>query len=94
MQTERVTFLTTRDHKAAIDHFARASGMSVGHVVREATSRYLAEGEDDEQALAALTREVEAAVPQMRKDLRDAAEAIARANLIVAAVLAAEPEAA
>jgi len=94
MQTERVTFLTTRDHKAAIDHFARASGMSVGHVVREATSRYLAEGEDDEQALAALTREVEAAVPQMRKDLRDAAEAIARANRIVAAVLAAEPEAA
>lgn len=94
MQTERVTFLTTRDHKAAIDHFARESGMSVGHVVREATSRYLAEGENDEQALAALTREVEAAVPQMRKDLRDAAEAIARANRIVAAVLAAEPEAA
>lgn len=94
MHTERVTFLTTRDHKAAIDHFARESGMSVGHFVREATSRYLAEGEDDEQALAALTREVEAAVPQMRNDLRDAAEAIARANRIVAAVLAGEPEAA
>ncbi len=34
MQTERVTFLTTPDHKAALDAFARAKGMSVGHVVR------------------------------------------------------------
>jgi hypothetical protein len=41
MQTERVTFLTTPDHKAALDAFARENGMSVGHVVREATSRYI-----------------------------------------------------
>ncbi len=94
MQTERVTFLTTRDHKAAIDHFARESGVSVGHVVREATSRYLADGDNDEAALAALTREVEAMIPQMRDDLRVAAQAIARANHIVANVLAGEPEAA
>ena len=34
MQTERVTFLTTPDHKAALDAFAVGSGRSVGHVVR------------------------------------------------------------
>ena len=42
MQTERVTFLTTPDHKAALDAFAANSGMSVGRVVREATTRYIA----------------------------------------------------
>ena len=43
MQTERVTFLTTPDHKAALDAFAASNGKSVGHVVREATSRYIVE---------------------------------------------------
>ena len=38
MQTERVTFLTTPDHKAALDAFAASTGMSVGHVVREASA--------------------------------------------------------
>ena len=28
MQTERVTFLTSRDHKAALDAYAKESGMS------------------------------------------------------------------
>jgi len=42
MQTERVTFLTIPADKAAVDAFARVNGMSVGHVVREATSRYFA----------------------------------------------------
>jgi hypothetical protein len=65
MQTERVTFLTTPDHKAALDAFAAGSGRSVGHVVREATSRYISEGEaDDEEALAMLLREVEALLPK------------------------------
>ena len=45
MQTERVTFLTSRDHKKALDAFARDTGMSVGHVLREASTRYVVEGE-------------------------------------------------
>lgn len=95
MQTERVTFLTSPDHKAALDAFARGNGMSIGHVVREATSRYLAEGEtDDEEALVLLTREVEAALPKMRDDIREAIDAIAAANSIVADVLDGEPLAA
>ena len=64
MQTERVTFLTTPDHKAALDAFAANNGMSVGHVVREATTRYVIEGdmsEDDRFKL--LINELDEALP-------------------------------
>lgn len=73
MQTERVTFLTTPDHKAALDAFATSSGRSVGHVVREATSRYIAAGEpeDDEyeQALALIAPELEDALATWNRRL-------------------------
>lgn len=91
MQTERVTFLTSRDHKAALDAFAASNGKSVGHVLREASTRYLVEGEADEgAALALLVREVEAAVPSMRADIRETIAAIERANHAVDAILAGE----
>ena len=69
MRTERVTFLTSRDHKAALDAFAAQSGQSVGHVVREATARYIAEGEDEEAELAALVTEVNKAIPKMQASI-------------------------
>ena len=91
MQTERVTFLTTPDHKAALDAFAASSGKSVGHVVREASARYIAEAVTDDQAqLGLLVREVEEAVPKMRADIREAIDAIEQANRRVDAVLARE----
>ena len=91
MQTERVTFLTSPDHKAALDAFAASNGKPVGHVLREASTRYLVEGEaDEEAALALLVREVEAAVPVMRADIRDTIASIQRANDAVDAVLAGE----
>jgi signal transduction protein with GAF and PtsI domain len=66
MQTERVTFLTTPDHKAALDAFARESGMSVGHVVREASSQYIARPTPSEEAeLAALVEQANEAIPKM-----------------------------
>lgn len=66
MQTERVTFLTTRDHKAALDAFARESGMSVGHVVREATSQFMSQpASNEEEGLAALVEEANRAIPKM-----------------------------
>jgi hypothetical protein len=71
MQTERVTFLTSRDHKKALDSFASNRGESVGNVVREATSRFIAEPRDEseqEAELAALTFELEVTLPEMRKD--------------------------
>ena len=89
MQTERVTFLTSSDQKAALDAFARDSQVSVGHVVREATSRYIHSGEaDDEAMLAALVNEVNQAVPKMRADIADAIDAIERSNRAVDAILA------
>ena len=94
MQTERVTFLTTPDHKKALDAFARESGMSVGHVVREATSRYVAEGEmGEEEELALLVKELNAAVPRMAADIDAAIAAIRASNNRVDAVLAGEASA-
>lgn len=94
MQTERVTFLTSRDHKAALETFAANNGMSTGHVVREATARYIAESDvDEEEALILLTREVEEALPKMRADIQEAIAAMERSNRIVEAVLAGEPRA-
>jgi hypothetical protein len=70
MQTERVTFLTSREHKAALDAFAAKRGESVGNVVREATARYLAQPASDEEAgLEALVDQVNAAIPQMERSL-------------------------
>jgi hypothetical protein len=68
MQTERVTFLTTREHKAALDAYAATTGRSVGNVVREATARYIAQPPeltaDDNAALNLLADELEAAIPK------------------------------
>ena len=70
MRTERVTFLTSVDHKAALDAFARESGMSVGHVVREATSRYVTEGEmDEDERFKLLIDELNDALPEMHAAL-------------------------
>lgn len=66
MQTERVTFLTSPDQKAALDAFAKGSGMSVGHVVREATSQYIGQPTPNEESeLAALVQQVNEAIPKM-----------------------------
>lgn len=71
MQTERVTFLTTPDHKAALDTYAASSGKSVGHVLREASVRYIAQEQDQEAQLAALVQEVNRAVPKMQASIDD-----------------------
>jgi hypothetical protein len=70
MQTERVTFLTSREHKAALDEFAKDSGMSVGHVLREAAVRYVAEGEmNEDQRFRLLVDEMRDALPYMHAAL-------------------------
>lgn len=90
MQTERVTFLTTPDHKAALDAYARESGKSVGHVVREATSRYIAapaDPDDEEEALSLLVPEVDAAVTDMLQTIQTMRADIERACEVVDRVL-------
>ncbi len=77
MQTERVTFLTSPDHKAALDAYAARTGQSVGSVVREATSSYIAQphpSEDEQAVLDALADELEGLIPawNARLDRMDA----------------------
>lgn len=72
MQTERVTFLTSRDHKAALNAFAKDSGVSVGHVVREATSTYMAQpmrSDESDSALDLVLPELEAAVARWDRQI-------------------------
>lgn len=75
MQTERVTFLTSPEHKAALDAVAKLSGISVGHLLREASTRYVTEGdmaEDDRFKL--LIDELNDALPHMHAALDRAIE--------------------
>ena len=79
MQTERVTFLTSRDHKAALDAYAARNGQSVGHVLREAASQFISQptaANDEEAELAALVAELSSAVPEMRASLERTASMI------------------
>ncbi len=88
MQTERVTFLTTPDHKAALDAFARESGMSVGHVVREATSSYIVQDAlDEDEVRTLIMEEVERALPKMQDDLDGIRASIAEARAAIAEAL-------
>jgi hypothetical protein len=88
MQTERVTFLTTPDHKAALDAFAADNGKSVGHVVREATAGYIAEGNREaDEVKAAVLAEAERALPAMKDDLDAIRSSIADARTAIAAAL-------
>ena len=89
MQTERVTFLTSRGQKAALDAFAASNGRSVGHVLREASTSYIAQpsggqkASDEEAALEALTIELEGAIPQMRADIDAMRRDLSAANAAV-----------
>lgn len=94
MQTERVTWLTSAEHKAALEAFAKARGESVGSVVREATARYMAQpsglADDEEAALNLLIDELEAAIPKwnakfdsMEASLDRAHEAVRKALVAV-----------
>lgn len=84
MQTERVTYLTSAEHKAALETFAKSRGESVGNVLREATARYIAAplaGEAEKEAeLSLLTTELELALPDMRADIEAMRQSIREAN--------------
>jgi soluble cytochrome b562 len=75
MQTERVTYLTTAEQKAALEAFAKARGESVGNVLREASSRYLSEADMTEvERFKLLIDELDDALPHMHSALNRAIE--------------------
>jgi hypothetical protein len=92
MQTERVTFLTSRDHKAALDAFAFKRGESVGNVVREATAQFIAQPFDaadaDEAELTLLLEELEAAIPKWNAKFDSMEESLDHAHNAVREALA------
>jgi hypothetical protein len=89
MQTERVTFLTTPDHKAALDAFAASNGQSVGHVLREASSQYIGQPTPEEEAeLVVLVQQVNEAIPKMRASLDNMIATLDRTHRKVEAILA------
>ena len=64
MQTERVTYLTSTEQKAALEAFAKSRGKSVGNVVREATSSYMDEAPlKDEEKMAIMVAKLNEALP-------------------------------
>ena len=72
MQTERVTYLTSAEHKAALEAFAKSRGESVGNVLREAASRYISEpslSDSEEEALKLLAKELNEAAPRIQASL-------------------------
>ena len=70
MQTERVTYLTNAEQKAALEAFAKSRGESVGSVLREATSIYMAEADmNEDERFKLLIDELDDALPHMHDSL-------------------------
>ncbi len=96
MQTERVTFLTSREHKAALDAYASSRGESVGNVVREATSRYIAQPpevrDEYEEALELLLPELEKLLPKWHRQMDSMEATITKARDAIDRALAGDPE--
>ena len=75
MHSERVTYLTNAEQKAALEAFAKERGESVGSVLREASSRYMAEADmNEDDRFKLLIDELEDALPQMHSALDRAIE--------------------
>lgn len=92
MQTERVTFLTSPDHKAALDAYASRKGKSVGHVLREASARYIEQdhaAEDEyEEALDLLLPELETLLPKWHAQMDDMEHSIEEARRAIREAIA------
>ena len=70
MQTARVTILMSPAKKQAFDAIAAGRGQSVGEFFRQAGDKFAEDSDVGKDAeLAALTDELEAAVPRMREDI-------------------------
>lgn len=69
MQTERVTFLTSPDHKARLTKRAAANGLSMGEYVRRKTDDDDDITPQEEAELATLIAEINAAVPKMNASI-------------------------
>lgn len=92
MHTQRVTYLTNAEQKAALEAFARGRGESVGSVLREAAARYINQPTEEslvhEAEFEALTAELEEAVPHIKASIEAMLVDVAAARGAVAEALA------
>ena len=91
MRTERVTFLTSPDRKAALDAYASRNGKSVGHVLREASTRYIEQDQDSaseyEEALALVVPELEKMLAGWNRKLDSMEKSLDKAHRAVTKAL-------
>lgn len=87
MQTERVTFLTTPDHKAALASRAAAQGVSIGEYIRRRTDDQDDLTAAEEAELGMLVAQVNDAIPQMIAVLDGMIEDLQQTNRHVQATL-------
>ena len=69
MQTERVTFLTTPQGKAAIAARAAAQGVSIGEYIRRKVEDDEGLTPEQEEELALLVEQVNEAIPKMNESI-------------------------
>ena len=79
MKTERVTLLISPNEKRKLQNLAEDRGITASELVRRAVHAFGTTSTDETGELAALTAEMRAAIPGMRKSLRDANLAAERA---------------
>ncbi len=84
MQTERVTILMSPERKASFDALASERGESLGEFFRQAGDKLAAQEADKEAELAALTGQLEEAIPRMRADLTAMRNAVQEARAVIA----------
>ena len=87
MQTERVTFLTSAENKAALASRAAALGLSTGEYIRRRVDEEEQITPEQEAELAVLVEQVNEAVPKMRASIENMIERMDAAHQKVDAFL-------
>jgi hypothetical protein len=78
MKSQRLTLLISPEDKRNFKSLAEDRGLSTSELVRQAVRAYGASSIDDTRELAALTADMRAALPSMRKSLRQANASVER----------------
>ncbi len=78
MKSQRLTLLISPEDKRNFKTLAEDRGLSTSELVRQAVRAFGVNTIDDTRELAALTAEMRAALPAMRKSLRQANASVER----------------
>lgn len=84
MKSQRLTLLISPEDKRHFKTLAQDRGLTTSELVRQAVRAYGVSSIDDSRELAALTAEMRAALPSMRKSVRSANASVERALASIA----------